>query len=105
VDDGEFNESADSLLPNLIIGELSLAEMVDALLAKLHSTDEPDAALCLEVGCGDLESLIRRYEAELWPQIEDLARSDVRFRRALAGVWAYDSSLFDRRDALLKELG
>ena len=44
-------------------------------------------------------------EDELWPQIERLARGDVRFRRALSHVWAYESPEFDRRERLLEELG
>ena len=65
---------------------------------------EPDPELILEVGCGDLETLLRDDEERLWSDVERSARSDVRFRRALAAVWAYDSPMYERRMALLLEL-
>lgn len=81
------------------------AQALDQIVARLHSTPEPDPELILDVGCGVLESLLFEHEEELWPTIERLAREDVRFRRALAAVWAYDSPAFERREALLAELG
>jgi hypothetical protein len=58
------------------------------------------------LGVGPRESLFHHgHEEELRPQIEDLARRDERFRRALASAWAYDSAMFERREALLAELG
>jgi hypothetical protein len=78
---------------------------LDAIVVLLHSTEAPDAELILQVGCGVLESLLFEHEEELWPQIERLARSDIRFRRALACVWAYDSPAYQRRESLLAELG
>ena len=80
-------------------------EALEELVAELHSTPEPDIDLVTDVGCGDLENLLRDHEVELWPRIEALARVDVRFRRALASVWAYESPALDRRTALLAELG
>jgi hypothetical protein len=76
-------------------------------LARLLEEAPEDSAdgLCLEIGCGDLESLLRRWESELWDEVERLARSSARFRRALRSVWAYDSPKSDERDALLWELG
>jgi hypothetical protein len=75
------------------------------VVARLQSTSEPDEELCLFVGVGDLESLLRYHEEELWDAIEQLARGDIRFRRALSAAWAYDSPMYDRREALLAELG
>jgi len=49
--------------------------------------------------------MLFEHEAELWPELEQLAREDVRFRRAYASVWAADSPLFERRMELLHELG
>lgn len=94
------------MLPDLILGRMAPPDMLAELVRVLYSTDEPDPDLCSEVGCGDLESLLRDHETSLWPEVERLARTDVRFRRALSSVWAYDSPEFDnRRDALLAELG
>jgi hypothetical protein len=81
--------------------EVTLRELV----VRLHSTSEPDPQLILDIGCGDLESLLFEHEIELWPTIERLAREDVRFRRALSHVWAYDSPAFEQRETLLEELG
>ena len=94
-----------SLLPDLILDRIEPADMLEELRDVLYSTDEPDSDLCRDVGCGDLESLLSEHETALWPEIERLARSDVRFRRALSSVWAYDSPEFERRAALLAELG
>ena len=80
-------------------------EYLRSIVERLHSTAEPDPDLVGEVGAGDLENLIRDDGEALWPEIERLARSDPRFRRALACVWVDDSPEFDRRQALLAELG
>ena len=98
------DEGIHSILPDLILGNISPDEMLDAIVAELHSTDDMDEELCLEIGRGDLESVLARHEAALWDRIELLARSDPRFRRALRSVWAYGSPLYDRRAALLGEL-
>lgn len=94
-----------TLLPDLLLGRMAASDMLIELVRVLHTTDEPDPGLCSEVGCGDLEGLLRDHETELWPAVENLARTDLRFRRALASVWAYDSAQFDRRSALLADLG
>ena len=98
-------EPGGSLLPDLILNRISPNEALAHLVEVLHATDEPDPDLCLEVGCGDLESVLANHETELWDEIERLARTDPRFRRALSSVWAYDSAQFNRREALLAELG
>lgn len=84
---------------------LSPAEFLERIVAVINSTPEPDEELVRWVGCGDLENLVRDDGVELWEQIERLARSDARFRRALSYVWAYDSPEYERRHALLGELG
>ncbi|HUQ63085.1 MAG TPA: hypothetical protein VM121_04985 [Acidimicrobiales bacterium] len=81
------------------------AEFLERIVAVINSTPEPDEELVGWVGCGDLENLVRDHGVELWEQIERLARSDARFRRALRSVWAYDSPEYERRSALLGELG
>jgi hypothetical protein len=81
------------------------ADHLRSIVERLHSTPDPDPEVVVEVGVGDLENLVRDHGDELWPEIERLARSDPRFRRALACVWAYDSPEYDRRKALLAELG
>jgi hypothetical protein len=81
------------------------ADHLNSLVERLNATPEPDADLILDIGCGELENLIRDHEAELWPEIEDLARTDIRFRRAFGSAWAYDSPEYERRQWLLKELG
>ena len=89
------------LLGKMVAPEAALDELVSVL----HSTTEPDPELIMDVGCGVLESLLFTHEEELWPTLERLAREDVRFRRALAAVWAYGSPAYERRHALLQELG
>lgn len=73
-------------------------------VARLRASTDPDAA-ALELGCGELEGLLDDHEAELWPEIERLARTDPVFRRALQCAWAYDSPMFDQREKLLEEVG
>lgn len=85
--------------------EYSAEDFLERLVVILNSTPEPNDELMSWIGCGDLENLIREDGVELWPQVEQLAREDVRFRRALRSVWAYDSPEFERRQALLEELG
>jgi hypothetical protein len=72
------------MLMDLILGRVTPADMLAELTKVLNSTDEPDPDLCTEVGCGDLESLLRDHESALWPEVERLARTDARFRRALS---------------------
>lgn len=58
------------------------------------------------IGVGPLEDLLGRGgEDLLWPRIEALARSDLKFRRALASCWAYSSPRYEDRYRLLDELG
>jgi len=85
--------------------KLSADEFLTRIVAIVNATAEPNEDLLSWVGCGELENLIRNAGEELWPRIEKLARKDVRFRRALRSVWAYDSPEFDRRQALLADLG
>jgi len=92
-------------LADRILGHATPAELLARLVERLHEPTEPDPELCMDIGAGNLESLLRHHEAELWPEIERLARTDIRFRRALSGVWAYDSPQFEQRVALLAELG
>jgi hypothetical protein len=92
-------------LTDLFLDRATPAELLTRLVEQLHEPAEPDSALCREIGAGNLESLLRDHESELWPEIERLARTDVRFRRALSGVWAYDSPECERREALLAEVG
>jgi hypothetical protein len=80
-------------------------ERLGELVELLHAADEPDFDLIGEVGCGELENLVRAHGEQLWPVLERLARADPIFRRALRSVWAYDSPEFERRDKLLRELG
>lgn len=90
---------------NLWLGRTSPTEALAEIVAVLHSTVDADPDLCAEVGCGDLEEVLRDNETALWAEVERLARTDARFRRALSSVWAYDSPEFERRTALLAELG
>lgn len=86
-------------------GSSSPRRALDQIVDVLHHAEDLDAAAG-EVGCGDLEDLFHAgHEKELWPEIERLARADPIFRRALRAAWAYDSPMFERREALLQELG
>lgn len=95
----------DVFLPDLFLRRKTPAELLAWIVDVLRSTPEPNERLCGEIGVGNLESLLMRYEEELWPQIEQLARTDIRFRRALRSVWAFGSPAFERRQALMMELG
>lgn len=85
--------------------EVATLDELRALVERLNSTTEPDPDLIGEIGAGELENLVRAHGEQLWPEIERIARSDIRFRRALASVWAYDSPEYERRTRLLEELG
>lgn len=84
--------------------DLPASEWLARYVAELHEADDPDET-ARDLGCGSLEELLRSYEEDLWPEVERLAREDPVFRRALRSVWAYDSPMFRRREALLEELG
>lgn len=90
---------------DMVLGRVSPDDALTRIVDALHASAEPDEELIGEQGAGPLESLLREHERELWPHVERLARDDIRFRRALAYAWAYDSSCFERRHALLEELG
>lgn len=79
-------------------------EWLEWYVTVLHEADDPDGA-ALDLGCGELESLLHAHEDELWPEVERLARADPVFRRALSSVWAYHSPRYEQRSALLEELG
>ena len=106
-DDEGVPDAADvhPFLADLSLGRADPNQLLVRLVERLHETPEPDPDLCSQIGVGNLESLLRDNESALWPEVERLARADIRFRRALAAVWAYDSPEFDRRVALLAELG
>jgi hypothetical protein len=81
-------------------------EELDAIVASINSSPEPDFVAIEEAGAGPLETLfLFGHEEALWHHIERLAREDERFRRALSVVWAFDSPLYERRQQLLRELG
>jgi hypothetical protein len=92
-------------IADLMLGDSTADEVLDGIVAELHAPEDPDPNLCLRLGAGDLESLLRYHGEELWPRVELLAREDSRFRMALSGVWAYESAEFERRAELLEELG
>jgi hypothetical protein len=97
---------AEGVMMELMAGRISAVDALNEIVVTLHSTAEPDITRIRYIGTGPLESLCHQgFEEALWPAIEPLARADERFRRALSCVWAYDSPLFERRDALLEELG
>jgi hypothetical protein len=93
------------LFTQILLGQMTPDTALTHIMYELHTTPEPDNDLALEVGTGPLETLLQEHEEALWPRVEQLARDDVRFRRALSRVWAYDSPMFERRSALLEELG
>lgn len=92
-------------IADAMLGDSTADEVLDAIVAELHAPKEPDAQLCLRIGAGDLEWLIRYHGEALWPRVQVLAREDSRFRMALSAVWAYESVEYERRAALLEELG
>src|SRR5947209_3446484 len=96
----------DGLFMAAILDEHDPSELLLAIERALHETSDPDVDLTLEIGCGPLETLVRKHGDELWPQIESFARDDPRFRRALSAGMASPSDEFHaRREALLAELG
>jgi uncharacterized protein DUF6869 len=79
--------------------------LFDVVLDALRRAGDDDDQVMM-IGAGALESLFHRgFEEALWPRIEEQARRDPVFRRALLTTWAYDSPMFARRKALLQELG
>lgn len=84
--------------------ESPASEWLDWYVTVLNEADDPDRA-ARQLGCGELEDLLRAHEEELWPEVERLARADPVFRRALTSVWAYQSPMYEQRSALLEELG
>lgn len=98
-------EVHDQLLLRAIQANEDPAELLAEVVAMLDSTPEPDVELIAYVGVGALEEIVRQHGMELWEEIESLARENVRFRRAMRSVWAYDSPEFERRIRLLGELG
>jgi hypothetical protein len=88
----------------LVSGSATPEELLFRMVFRLNSTPVLDDELCGRIGAGNLESLLREHEAQLWPEVERLARADLRFRRALGYVWASDSPMYERRRDLLREL-
>jgi hypothetical protein len=103
IGDGEERESL--LFFHVIADDVPPSELLAEAVAILDATLEPDLDLIGSVGAGALETLIRNHGGELWLEIERLARRNIRFRRALRSVWAYDSPEYERRSRLLGELG
>jgi hypothetical protein len=62
--------------------ELCLSVVVSAL-KRASTIDDVDI-----IAAGSLETIIARHGDRVIEQIEDLAKSSVRFRYALTGVWA-----------------
>jgi hypothetical protein len=91
-------------LADLWFGPSTPHELLRSLVDVLHSTRSIDRQLCGRIGAGNLESLLRDHEEELWLDVERLARSDDRFRCALQTVVAANSSMFLERCDLLDEL-
>lgn len=104
-DPDEGDEATPPFLVRLHADKTSPHDLLMEVVNLLDSTPEPDPDLCRDIGSGDLESLMMVHEEGLWPEVEQLARSNARFRRALSNVWAYDSPKFGQRAALLEELG
>ena len=80
------------------------ADALNDLVDRLHASEEPDFDLIAEIGCGDLENLVRGHGDELWPEISGwLGRSGLPSCPPLRmGV---DSPEYARRDQLLREFG
>lgn|GEM_PF-3953227 len=94
----------DALFFRVIADGEDPTDLLAEIVALLESTEEPDLELIGSVGAGALETLVRNHGVELWDEIERFARQDVRFRRALRSVWAYESPEYERRTELLGEL-
>ena len=91
-------------LAELWLGPSTPHELLRSLVDALHSTRSIDRELCGQIGAGNLESLRRDHEEELWLEVEHLARSDDRFRCALQTVVAANSPMYRERCDLLDEL-
>jgi hypothetical protein len=74
------------------------------LLRVIALADLEDEALC-SAGADCLENLFRVHGLRFIDRIEQEARHDQKFRRALAGVWVMKSPLRPRVDAVLADLG
>jgi len=82
----------------------SAVELED-LVAALHAADDPDEA-ALDIGTGWLEALLHGETGqELWPRVDELARADPVFRRALSLSWAFSPDAPAEHKPLMWELG
>jgi hypothetical protein len=78
----------------------ALAEVVNMV----EAADPADDNALGMIGAGPLESLLIHHEDDLWDEVEQIARSNPRFLRALRSVWNYPSPRFEQRQQLLVEL-
>lgn len=75
------------------------------LVRALHAADDPDVA-ALDIGTEWLESLLHGQRGqELWPQVDELARRDPVFRRALRDSWSFSPDAPPQHEPLMWELG
>jgi hypothetical protein len=98
--DEEPDEWASFHIGNLIFSG-RVEEAWKILVIAIDSVDD-EAELNL-LGAGYLENVVRDHGSEFIDRIEtEAARSD-RFRRALRGVWAFESPVRGRIDALVAD--
>jgi hypothetical protein len=94
----------DSMVGDFLGTPEARLERVERKLEPLDLATDRDAIKT--IGVGPLETLFHQgHEDRLWVRIEHLARTDPRFRHALASTWAAGSTRFDDRQRLLRDLG
>lgn len=90
---------------NFHVGNLMIHDRRDEaweiLLLAVEIVDD-EATLDL-IGAGHLEDFVGNHGPQYIDRIEQAARTSERFRRALRGVWAFDSPVRPRVDAILGE--
>lgn len=96
--DEEPDEWASFHIGNLIFSG-RVEEAWTILVLAIDSVDD-EAELNL-LGAGYLENVVRDHGPEFIDRIEAEAARSTRFRRALLGVWAFDSPIRQRIDALI----
>jgi len=98
--DEEPDEWASFHIGNLIFSG-QVEEAWTILLLAISSIDD-EAELNL-LGAGHLENIVRDHGPQFIDRIEAEAARSERFRRALLGVWAFESPVRERIDALIAD--
>jgi hypothetical protein len=100
--DGTDAEAAEQL-DSLVTDEPERAwPLICDIIRRISREDEDQLAY---VAAGPLEDLLVRHPHAFIDRIEALAKTDAHFRRAVSGVWGWNTTPSDVRQRLDKLLG